>query len=248
MGFFAGLNAEKYDRQYTDRQLVRRIVDLLQAADHGASSGSRCLCSPSAPSAHRCRWSSAASWICSAPSPRRRPSPSLAGSWLCIAFATWGLNWARRSLVVRAVGDVVLELRARAFEAAAEHDLSFYDQFSSGRIVSRITSDSNDFGQLVVIVTDWARRSFRRSSSSRARPHRMAHGAAVVFLRAFHLRHHHRLPQPGAPRHAPRHAGHGRRQRRHQGDGQRHLDRQELPAGSLHLHRSSTPPTSSPTA
>ena len=42
----------------------------------------------------------------------------------------------------------------RAFSAAAEHDLSFYDQFSSGRIVSRITSDTNDFGQLVVIVTD----------------------------------------------------------------------------------------------
>ena len=42
----------------------------------------------------------------------------------------------------------------RSFRAAAEHDLSFYDQFSSGRIVSRITSDTNDFGQLVVIVTD----------------------------------------------------------------------------------------------
>jgi ATP-binding cassette subfamily B protein len=48
----------------------------------------------------------------------------------------------------------VLELRSKAFNAAAEHDLSFYDQFSSGRIVSRITSDTNDFGQLVVIVTD----------------------------------------------------------------------------------------------
>jgi ATP-binding cassette subfamily B protein len=73
---------------------------------------------------------------------------------LLIAIAVWGLNWARRSLVVRAVGDVVLDLRTRAFRAAAEHDLSFYDQFSSGRIVSRITSDTNDFGQLVVIVTD----------------------------------------------------------------------------------------------
>jgi ATP-binding cassette, subfamily B, bacterial len=58
--------------------------------------------------------------------------------------------------VARAVGDVVLELRARAFKAAAEHDLSFYDQFSSGRIVSRITSDSNDFGQVVVISTELA--------------------------------------------------------------------------------------------
>jgi ATP-binding cassette subfamily B protein len=66
------------------------------------------------------------------------------------------LNWLRRSLTVRAVGDVVLGLRTKAFAAAAEHDLSFYDQFSSGRIVSRITSDTNDFGQLVVIVTEVA--------------------------------------------------------------------------------------------
>ncbi|HSL45686.1 MAG TPA: ABC transporter ATP-binding protein, partial [Anaerolineales bacterium] len=73
---------------------------------------------------------------------------------LVIGVGVWALNWARRSLVVRAVGDVVQELRTRAFRAAAEHDLSFYDQFSSGRIVSRITSDTNDFGQLVVIVTD----------------------------------------------------------------------------------------------
>ena len=29
----------------------------------------------------------------------------------------------------------------------------FYDQFSSGRIVSRITSDTNDFGQLIVITS-----------------------------------------------------------------------------------------------
>ncbi|MFN2151869.1 MAG: hypothetical protein ACK2T5_09765, partial [Anaerolineales bacterium] len=26
MGFFSGLNAESYDRQYSDRELVRRIV------------------------------------------------------------------------------------------------------------------------------------------------------------------------------------------------------------------------------
>src|SRR5690606_11487327 len=63
-----------------------------------------------------------------------------------VAFGLWGLNWLRRGLIVRSVGDVVLDMRSRAFRAAAEHDLSFYDQFSSGRIVSRITSDTNDFG------------------------------------------------------------------------------------------------------
>src|SRR5690606_33785168 len=73
---------------------------------------------------------------------------------VAVAFGLWGLNWMRRALIVRAVGDVVLDMRTRAFRAAAEHDLSFYDQFSSGRIVSRITSDTNDYGQLIVIITD----------------------------------------------------------------------------------------------
>ena len=30
MGFFAGLNDEKYDRQYTDRELTRRITGYFQ--------------------------------------------------------------------------------------------------------------------------------------------------------------------------------------------------------------------------
>src|SRR5574341_1708317 len=153
MGFFAGLNVEKYDRQYSDRQLVRRIFEF------------------SRPQTKRLAWVTVlivAIAAIGAALPivvsrlvdllKGQPAPqaiSLVGLvLLVIAFATWGLNWARRSLVVRAVGDVVLELRTRAFEAAAEHDLSFYDQFSSGRIVSRITSDTNDFGQLVVIITD----------------------------------------------------------------------------------------------
>jgi len=153
MGFFAGLNDEKYDRQYSDRELLRRILEYFK------SQTARLL------------------WvlllvivlaIIGAALPvvvarmvdllKEQPSLQAIGlvslAVLVIGIGLWGLNWARRSLVVRAVGDVVLDLRTRAFRAAAEHDLSFYDQFSSGRIVSRITSDTNDFGQLVVIVTD----------------------------------------------------------------------------------------------
>ena len=50
-------------------------------------------------------------------------------------------------------GNDVLMVRDE-IRAAAEHDLSFYDKFSSGRIVSRLTSDTRDFGQLVTFVTD----------------------------------------------------------------------------------------------
>src|SRR3989304_8479320 len=57
--------------------------------------------------------------------------------------------------------DLNLKGRTQAFQAAAEHDLSFYDQYSSGRIVSRITGDTNEFGQLVTIVTDVGSQLFR---------------------------------------------------------------------------------------
>ncbi len=153
MGFFSGLNDEKYDRQYTDRELLRRILEYFKSQTA------------------RLMWvlvfvvvlaiiGAALPVVVARMVDLLKGQPSLQAislvslAVLGIGIGLWGLNWARRSLVVRAVGDVVLDLRTRAFRAAAEHDLSFYDQFSSGRIVSRITSDTNDFGQLVVIVTD----------------------------------------------------------------------------------------------
>jgi ATP-binding cassette subfamily B protein len=57
-------------------------------------------------------------------------------------------------LITRAVGDVMLELRRDAFRASAGHDLSFYDEFASGRVVSRITGDTQDFAKVIVLVTD----------------------------------------------------------------------------------------------
>ena len=155
MGFFSGLNDEKYDRQYTDRELVRRILTYFK------------------PQTARLAWATmfvlAYAGIGAALPvvvsrlvdglEEQSSFQAIGMAWLVVfllGVGLWGTNWARRSLVVRAVGDVILDLRRRAFQAAAEHDLSFYDQFSSGRIVSRITSDTNDFGQLVLIVTDVA--------------------------------------------------------------------------------------------
>lgn len=153
MGFFAGLNAEKYDRQYSDHELLRRIMDYFrpQRARLGMISVLVVLISIIG---------AALPVVVSAVMDLLAERPSLeaialVGAGLAVfGVLSWALNWWRRALVVRAVGDVVLTLRTEAFQAAAEHDLSFYDQFSSGRIVSRITSDTNDFGQLVVIVTD----------------------------------------------------------------------------------------------
>ncbi len=160
MGFFGGLNVEKYDRQYSDQQLVRRIVDYFRPQTKRLMVVTVLVLAIAAIGATLPIVVSRLVDLLSG-QPTMRAVSTVALVLLVIAFTTWGLNWARRSLVVRSVGDVVLQLRSRAFEAAAEHDLSFYDQFSSGRIVSRITSDSNDFGQLVVIVTDLGSQVFQ---------------------------------------------------------------------------------------
>jgi ATP-binding cassette subfamily B protein len=153
MSFFSGLNDEKYDRQYTDRVLTGRIIGYFKPQKTRLALVTILAVALAAIGA-------ALPVVVSRMVDLLKEKPTEYAIWLVglalmvVGVSLWALNWARRSLMVRAVGDVVLDLRTRAFRAAADHDLSFYDQFSSGRIVSRITSDTNDFGQLIVIVTD----------------------------------------------------------------------------------------------
>ncbi len=160
MGFFGGLNTEKYDRQYSDRQLVGRIAEYFKPQTKRLTAVSALVVVIAGVGAMLpVVVSRIVDLLKEQPTVQ---SIGLAGLALfLVGVGIWGLNWARRALVVRSVGDVVLELRTKAFHAAAEHDLSFYDQFSSGRIVSRITADTNDFGQLVVIVTDVSSQMFQ---------------------------------------------------------------------------------------
>jgi ATP-binding cassette subfamily B protein len=153
MGFFAGLNDEKYDRQYTDRVLVKRMVEYFGSQTRRLVFASILIILLAfIGAALPIVVSRIVDLIQTQPTDESIAYVGLA--LIAVSFGLWGLNWLRRALIVRAVGDVVLDMRTRAFRAAAEHDLSFYDQFSSGRIVSRITSDTNDYGQLVVIITD----------------------------------------------------------------------------------------------
>jgi ATP-binding cassette subfamily B protein len=153
MGFFSGLDAEKYDRQYSDRELVARI------ANNFAPQRKRIIII-SLLVILLAIFTAAVPFAISQTLNNLDTTPTqefvaiLGGGVIAIGVLRWGVNWARRSVTARAIGDVVMDMQTNAFRAAAEHDLSFYDKFSSGRIVSRITSDTKDFGQLVTIVTD----------------------------------------------------------------------------------------------
>jgi ATP-binding cassette subfamily B protein len=153
MGFFSGLSDEGYDRQYTDRELVRRIAHYFR------------------PQWRRMSLIGAALVLISL---ANAASPILVGravdllgasldintiALICAAvllagLIVWSTNWGMHRLTARAVGDVVMALRTDAFSASAGKDLSFFDEFSSGRIVSRITSDTQEFAQVVILVTE----------------------------------------------------------------------------------------------
>ncbi|MEJ2736059.1 MAG: ABC transporter ATP-binding protein [Anaerolineae bacterium] len=153
MGFFSGLNAESYDRTYRDRDLVVRMAAYFK------------------PYRKRLTWALLGILVIAASSAitpilvarsvdlmSQHDSTSLmllfAGALFGTGVLVWAANWVRRRLITRSVADVMLALRQDAFVASSKHDLSFYDEIASGRVVSRITSDTQEFAKVVVLVTD----------------------------------------------------------------------------------------------
>jgi len=153
MGFFSNLDIEAYDREYSDRDLLKRIVSYLKPHTGrlvgislfliliGTSSASLPLVVSS--SIDRLTVDQADSQI-----------TLLIGLVLLAALVNWSGNWIRRRMTIRVVSGIVTTLRTDAFASAANHDLSFYDKFSSGKVVSRITSDTREFGKLILLIAD----------------------------------------------------------------------------------------------
>ncbi len=154
MGFIMdGLDAEAYDRKYTDRELVARIVSYFK------------------PEAGRMTLVAAAILLTSlvntglpafiSASLDRLVEDSSAQTLLVITGVLcvfgvlgWIFNAIRQWLSAISIGNVTLELRKDAFDAVVKRDLSFYDQYASGKIVSRVTSDTQAFSQVVKLTMD----------------------------------------------------------------------------------------------
>jgi ABC-type multidrug transport system fused ATPase/permease subunit len=153
MQLTGGLNPEEYDRSYSDRELVQRIVayfrphinKVLLVAFMVSLLSITATVTP---------------LIISRGIDTLAENPQLQ---LLLTFAAivtvmgalgWSFNFVSLWFSARAVGDVVLALREDAFRAVMRRDLSFYDQFASGRIVSRVTSDTQDFATTVTLTID----------------------------------------------------------------------------------------------
>ena len=153
MGFFRGLEAEAYDRSYRDRDLAGRMLAYFKPYWRPIAIASTAVLITALTGAVSPILIARSVDLLTTPDSQRWMLFITAALFL-IGLVDWAMNWARRRIITRTVGDVMLNLRGDAFAATVGHDLSFHDRFSSGRIVSRITSDTQDFSEVVVLLTD----------------------------------------------------------------------------------------------
>ncbi|NDJ60811.1 MAG: ABC transporter ATP-binding protein [Chloroflexi bacterium] len=78
----------------------------------------------------------------------------LFGALLVVAVTNYGTFWLRRRLSVQLVSEIISQMRKDAFAAAVDRDLGFYDDNKSGKVVSRITSDTQELYQIILISLD----------------------------------------------------------------------------------------------
>jgi ABC-type multidrug transport system fused ATPase/permease subunit len=157
MGFIMdGLDAEAYDREYKDRQLIARIIGYFRPhlPTMGVVAGLIVLNS---------LMDAALPFLIARSLDRLEGAAGLGQTiwqrtaWLIAAILlsgalSWTFNFFRQKYTARTVGDVVLKLRQDAFDAVLARDMSFYDEYSSGKIVSRVTSDTQDFSNVVTLT------------------------------------------------------------------------------------------------
>jgi len=148
-----GLDNEDYDRSYKDSELLRRITGYFRPYRRQIMIASLMLTLNSAAgTAGPILISKALDLVKKDPSLRVLLLLSL--GVLMLGVFAWGFNYIRQFFAARVVGNVVLKLREDVFNSVVHNDLSFFDRHPSGKIVSRVTSDTHDFSNVVTLVLD----------------------------------------------------------------------------------------------
>jgi len=154
MGFIMdGLDAEKYDRSYRDSELFRRIVAYFRPQTSimilvAVMVVLNSLMDAALPVL-------VANGLDRLTDDRVEIDRNVLVLVIAILLSgafSWYFNYVRQSRSAHVVGDVVLRLRSDAMTAVMERDLSFYDEYASGKVVSRVTSDTEEFANVVTLT------------------------------------------------------------------------------------------------
>ena len=150
---FSGLDVEAYDRNYSDSELIKRIAQyfgryhkqvvgvIIFISIVALTGAGQPLIVSRGMAALAGQLSTALMW-------------GLVGLMILFGVGIWAANWLRRRIQIRLIGSVIADMRRDAFSAAIKHDMAFFDEFKSGQIISRITSDTNEFIQVAQLITE----------------------------------------------------------------------------------------------
>jgi ATP-binding cassette subfamily B protein len=150
---FMGLDAEKYDRQYADAYLFKRLWDFLRPYRQqlwGIAGTSLFIAVAMTFVPILTSWGIAA---LENNAPDSRLTLIVVG--LAAIAVTWYLaNWLRRLMLNVAVAGLAAQMRKDAQLASLYRDMAFYDVTKSGKVLSRITSDTEDLIQVLMFSAE----------------------------------------------------------------------------------------------
>ncbi len=150
---WVGLDAEVYDRQYKDRRLIKRIFSYFSPYKKYMGIVILFLTISSLTTAFVPLITSIA-----ITNLQFNADPTyflfLILLILVLNVLSFLFNYYRQKNAAKALGYVVLDLRKDATNSILNHDLSFFDKNPTGKIVSRINTDSREFGQMVELTIE----------------------------------------------------------------------------------------------
>jgi len=156
MGFHQGLTGELYDRQYSNKALLSRIWDY-------AKGHRKFITWMMATIILQGLFAALPPLLISkvldegiAGVPNKTAYTILVATIIFLQVMDFVFYYIVRRLLSRITADMNRDLSVDAFASSIEQDLAFHDRFSSGRIVSRITTDTNDFSMLIRLTMDVA--------------------------------------------------------------------------------------------
>jgi len=148
-----GLEAEEYDRKYQDKVLLKRIISYFSPYKRAMFLVIFFITISSLTVAFQ-------PILISLIITNLETTPDLIYVLFLIliififSISSWVFNYIRQIYSNRVIGSVVLDIRKDAHKSVVNHDLSFFDKNPLGKIVSRINTDSRDFGETVGLSID----------------------------------------------------------------------------------------------
>ncbi|MFQ3620472.1 MAG: ABC transporter ATP-binding protein [Spirochaetales bacterium] len=155
MGFILdGLDTESYDRSYSDKVLLRRITQFFKPYKMQLGIAALALLSLSTVGAlSPILISKLIDLVSEVPKWGYILAASVGVS--ALGAFNWGFNYLHERLITIVVGKVVYDVRNQVFERTLSQDLSFFDTQATGKLVSRIVSDTKDFSNVVILTAEF---------------------------------------------------------------------------------------------